>query len=416
MPVAVAARGAFSWTGSSWLLDGTAPMTERMPAFFIVGGGASYLPLLKAARRDGLYVVVIDRDSDAPAGRVAHRFARISTHDTAAMVELVGELERERGLAGVFTYASDARALESTAVVAQEFDLPGPTPGLVRLLADKGEMKRVLQASGVPTPRWAIASKESEAVEFGRSLSGPVLLKPASGTVGSLGVSRPEGIDGIGAAFHAAATRSLDERVLVEALVPGEELSVNGMVVEDEPCVLAVCRKRNHGPERNFMISGFSTLDPEDKRATAASRIAGDAARALGIRDSFFAADVIVNEGAATLLEIGLLLDAKIDRLLAFTGADIYTCTCALATGGIGPAMTPCPDGFALRFLYGLEADRGGPSPNGRPWVVEWERDRFPSASLADSFGWVLCRGEDSETADRLSREVAERCGATLSE
>ena len=235
---------------------------------------------------------------------------------------------------------------------------------------------------------------------------------------GWIGDFRPAGIDGIGAAFQAAAIRSLDKRVLVEAFVPGEKLSVNGMVVEDEPRVLAVCRKRNHGPERNLIISGFSTLDPEDERATAAARIAGDAARALGIRDSFFSADVIVNEGVTALLEIGLLLDTKIDRLLSFTGADIYACACALATGGIGPGMTPCPDGFALRFLYGLQADGGGASLNGRPWVVEWERDggRFPPASLADSFGWVLCRGDDSETAYRLSREVAERCGATLSE
>ena len=388
----------------------------RPSGFLIVGGSASHVPFVESARSLGLHVVVVDRDPEAPAGRIADRFVPMSTHDHEAILGLVHTLDSEYGLAGVLTYASDAKALDSVARVRSSLGLPGYSEDLVRLTTNKAELKRALRSIGVPTPEGVVATKESEALDFARSVPGPVLLKPARGTVGSLGVARVEGAREVPVAFATAAVRSVDSKVIVEAFLGGDEVSVNGIVVGDEPRLLAVCRKRNLGPTRSFIISGFWTLDPEGEPANAATGLVLNTVRKLGIRDSFFAADVLVSDGRPTLLEIGLLLDAKIDRLLNFSGRDVYESALRVATGGSAPEMTPCPSGFALRFLFGPEPDRTGVPAATRPWSVEWERGagHFPPTSLADTFGWVLCRGDDSKTAYGMAGEIAARCGATL--
>jgi predicted ATP-grasp superfamily ATP-dependent carboligase len=391
-------------------------VTEQPSGFLIVGGSGSHLPFVDSARRLGLYVVVVDRDPEAPAGRIADRFVPMSTHDHEAILELAHTLDSEYGLAGILTYASDAKALESVARVRSSLGLPGYSEDLVHLTMNKAEMKRALRSVGAPTPEGVVATKESEAVEFARSVPGPVLLKPAHGTVGSLGVARVDDAHEVPAAFATAAAHSVDSKVVVEAYLDGDEVSVNGIAVGDEPHLLAVCRKRNLGPTRNFIISGFWTLDPESEPAAAASGLVLDTARKLGIRDSFFAADVLVVDGRPTLLEIGLLLDAKIDRLLDFSGRGVYEAAFRVTTGAPVGELMPCPSGFALRFLFGPEPDRMGVPAATSPWSVEWERGagHFPPSSLADTFGWVLCRGDDSKAAYDMAGEIAARCGATL--
>ena len=393
-------------------------MAELPPGLLIVGGSGSHVPFVEAARASGFHTVVVDRDRDCPAGRISDRFVPLSTYDGEGTLELARSLDSERGLAGALSYASDPAALASVAGVHEALGLPGYGPEVVRRTTDKAEMKRALHSAGVPAPDWAIASKESEALEFARSVRGPVLLKPARGTSGSLGVVLVKRSEDLALAFRRARDLSLDARVLVEKFHPGVELSVNGIVVGEDPRLLVVCRKANLGPDRGFIISSFWTLDADDPNARRAARLALDAVRALGIRDSFFAADVLVEGNEATLLEIGLLLDAKLDRLLAFSGRDFYHLACRLAAGRPVPETTPCPMGFALRFLFGREPDRSaGLQACAAPGAtVEWERGsrRYPPGSLADAFGWVLARAEDSSAAYRRTAEIALRCGASL--
>jgi biotin carboxylase len=134
----------------------------------------------------------------------------------------------------------------------------------------------------------------------------------------------------------------------------------------------------------------------------------------LEINDSLFSIDVLVCNGKLLVVDVGPLLDAKMDRLLEIAGTDIYELQCHLATGQrILPGRFPPPrtKGYALRFLYSrasgvLEPANGKSLPTRTPrgsGRIEWERrpgDRVgPPSSVADTLGWVMVIGEDRSMA-----------------
>jgi len=93
---------------------------------------------------------------------------------------------------------------------------------------DKSVSKQLFTLAQVPTPAWRLAPVDADAV--GRDIGFPVIVKPAGqgSTVGLHLVTEP---DGLQAAIDDA--RSFDDTVLVEAYVPGRELTVG--VLDGEP-------------------------------------------------------------------------------------------------------------------------------------------------------------------------------------
>jgi D-alanine-D-alanine ligase len=87
---------------------------------------------------------------------------------------------------------------------------------------DKDLSKRLFRLAGIPTPDWLMAPVS--AVEAGRRLGWPLVVKPSKqgSTVGLTVVKEPGDFD----AAVALAARH-DDEVMVEAYVPGRELTVS---------------------------------------------------------------------------------------------------------------------------------------------------------------------------------------------
>src|ERR1041384_7316956 len=89
------------------------------------------------------------------------------------------------------------------------------------LAMDKDIAKLLFRAAGVPTADWLMAPADAE--ETGRRLGWPAVVKPSKqgSTVGLTVVKRPE-------EFEAAVALAgqYDDEVMIEAFVPGRELTV----------------------------------------------------------------------------------------------------------------------------------------------------------------------------------------------
>ena len=86
---------------------------------------------------------------------------------------------------------------------------------------DKDIAKRLFRAAGVPTADWLMAPATAE--EVGRQLGWPAVVKPSKqgSTVGLTVVKTPDDFD---AAVELAVR--YDDEVMIEAFVPGRELTV----------------------------------------------------------------------------------------------------------------------------------------------------------------------------------------------
>ncbi|MDG1462947.1 MAG: D-alanine--D-alanine ligase [Gammaproteobacteria bacterium] len=103
------------------------------------------------------------------------------------------------------------------------------------LCMDKLRTKKVLQASGIETPAYAIARESSDCAGLEASLGLPMMLKPAlEGS--SIGMSRVDRVEQILPAFEKAIESGCD--VLAEAWVSGPEYTASILQGEVLPLIL----------------------------------------------------------------------------------------------------------------------------------------------------------------------------------
>ena len=325
-------------------------------------------------------------------------------------------------LAGIITYSADEEALRAVAMIAEELGLPCFSNQAVSLCNDKFRMKVAFKEAKIPTPDWCVTSSPAEGEAFVKDHA-PVILKPARGSRGSLGVIVVNDTMKLVEDFESVKAYSQDGNVVIEELLDGKEYSVDGLIYNQEVHVFSVSEKFNLGQERNFIMSGFALGKSPDQNDKLQPNLIAEpvinALKALGFNNTFFGSDVLVTDSGPVLLEIGLLMDAKMDRLLCFTGMDVYSIRCQMAVGkDIQDIRRDFDFGYALNFMF---ADKSGglAIPNdlpitkagGREWTIEWERKNGdhvqPPRSIADVVGWVMVREKDRENAYRRSQAIA---------
>src|ERR1043166_1692811 len=116
-----------------------------MKTILIVSGGNEAADAARRAKELGHYVVVCDRDVEAPGFAFA---------DSCIIADVYSAAERfsrkVRRIDGAICVAADAPL--TVATVAQRLSLPGISLESARLASDKLAMKERLLAAGVPIP------------------------------------------------------------------------------------------------------------------------------------------------------------------------------------------------------------------------------------------------------------------------
>jgi 5-(carboxyamino)imidazole ribonucleotide synthase len=175
----------------------------------ILGGGQLGRLLALAAARLGFDVVVLEREADSPAGRVALKLIVGDYTDEAALAELAD-------VTGVVTYEFENDPAASV-------DWLAARPQALAVAQDRFEEKSFLNAHGAPTVAFAPANTPAEAVAAVTQIGAPALMK-----------TRREGYDGKGQRWveHAADAAAAFEAlggvpVIVEAAADfARELSI----------------------------------------------------------------------------------------------------------------------------------------------------------------------------------------------
>jgi 5-(carboxyamino)imidazole ribonucleotide synthase len=154
----------------------------------ILGGGQLGRMLALAAARLGFDMVVLEREADSPAGRVAVKLIVGDYTDEAALAELAAST-------GLVTYEFENVPSASVGWLAERGIEVAPGARALAVAQDRFEEKSFLNANGAPTVAFAPASTPQEAVQAAAAVGLPALMK-----------TRREGYDGKGQRWveHAA--------------------------------------------------------------------------------------------------------------------------------------------------------------------------------------------------------------------
>jgi len=273
-------------------------MHER--ALLLIGASRLQTPSIRWARAAGFHVVVTDRSEDAPGRRFAHEFHRLDGTDVEGQVALATRLQEELGLAGAF--ASNDFGLPAVAAIGRATGTPAASPEAVARSLDKEEATRTWRAAGLATTTGRAVADDAELDAALAELGPRVVVKPADSS-GSRGVRSVADAAAAHAAF--AEAREHSPRVLVERVVEGRHVDVNGYF-RDGAFLPAGLLDRFFSPPP-FCVPTWGTQPDSlgEAERTATYRLVEDGARALGIDVGPVKADVVVDrDGHPCLLEI----------------------------------------------------------------------------------------------------------------
>ena len=385
------------------------PFTDAQ-RLLVLGAGPSQIGLLRAARARGLFTIAVYRDPAGPGFRYASRRAIFSSEDETA-VERLADAERVDGIVAPGTDWQVAIA----ARVAHRLGLPHPiSPETGVLATSKQRQRERFDQAGVPQPRWVVVPESLDEIAF------PCVVK-APDRQGQKGLSYVRERAELPAAVDAARGASRSGSVLVEELVPGPEVTVNGFSVDGEFVPLTVTDRQVAEPPAFGVALAHAFPSPH---APSAAEIARRAVEALGIREGPTYTQLRVGARGPEVIEVAARLGGGHDAELVEAAVGIDENGLALAaalgehvtpsrvTNGYGPRV----GGAATRFLVAppgvLESVDVPSDLEGVAWVRIYRGPGFVVSPLRrgpDRMGALLALGATREEALARGDAAAER-------
>jgi biotin carboxylase len=389
----------------------------------VLGAGPAQLGLLEAARARGdLHLIAADRDPQATGFALADERALISTEDEPA----IERLARARRVDGLVSPGADW-PVAVAARVAERMGLPHPLDAATAAVAtSKLRQRERFAAGGVPQPRSRVVTAPGD----DPALPPPWVVK-APDRQGQRGLTLVRRRRDLPAAIALAVAESRSGTALVEELVDGSELTVNGIVVDGALQPLTVTDRVLADPPA-FGVALAHVWPCESPAAAAAAVAVADAAvRALGIGSGPVYVQVRIGRDGPRVMEVAARLggghDAELSR--EALGVDLAAAAVALAlgeepaldlpgtdmAGGLTPVGGACvrflvaPAG-TLRAVGGLDV---AAAVEGVRWVRSYRVPGWRFVELrrgADRAGAVLAvaasRADALERADRAAQAV----------
>lgn len=325
-----------------------------MKKLLIIGASILQLPAIKKAKEMGLYVAVADYNPNAVGIQYADVFFNASTIDIDAICNVAKEFKPD----GIMTLATDM-PMRSIAAATSMLGLPGISMDTAIKSTDKGEMIRAFKEHNVESPWFYIVNDEDNLHNLLPNLSYPCILKPTD-NAGSRGVMLVNSEEELMDAYKYSVSQSRGGNVIIEEYLTGPEVSVEIMVIDNEPHVLQVTDKLTTGAPY-FVEMGHnqpSLLNNED--IVRIKDLACRAVKSVGINCGPSHVEIKLTPNGPKMIELGARMggDCITTHLVPLsTGVDMIKATIDVALGQAPDIIPTLQKGSAIRFFdasYGI--------------------------------------------------------------
>lgn len=382
-----------------------------------LGAGPLMVHSIRKMQEIGLRVLAADANPAAPGLPLADASAALDIRDASA-IERFAHSEHADAILAV----NDA-GVTAASEASWKLGLPNLPPEVALQCVHKGKMRLAWAAAGLPQPEFVICSDAAEAAAAAAKLEFPLVLKPAMNW-GSRGVSLVATPADLPWAIEFAAGSARGAELMVERCAPGIEMTVEGLVVEGHPQVLAASDKepQPHPRYRVAMALNYPPFFPRPLLDRVYD-IVGKAALALGIENGAFHCECMVDGERVALLEMGgrpggghifgqiveavsgICMPQALARILLGERPDVRP---AYQHGACYKFFN-APQGV-FRAVYGLEEAKKMPGILDFGFFMKAGTVVGPVSGDADRPGYIVSRGATREEA----RENAERALRSL--
>jgi biotin carboxylase len=401
------------------------PERNKMKKVLILGAGIYQVPLIKTAKKLGIYSIVVSIPGNYPGFELADKVYYENTTDYAKILEIA----QEEKIDGIVTAGTDV-AVITIGKVCDKLGLTGLSEEAAKIATDKLRMKEVYEEYGVRTARYRkiYFDNENYASDIAE-LTLPVMFKSvdSSGSRGIRKVNSPEEFDDA-REYVRANTRS--DYFIVEEFIAGEEFGAQAFVRNGEVKFILPHGDYVFTGDTGVPVGHFAPYDlSEDIIADAEKQLVG-AIRAMKLDNCAINADFIMRDGKTYVLEIGGRSGATcLAELTAIYYDFDYYEKILLTALGEDVDFTPGPlaaNGGVPNASKLLMSDRDGhivsqeDSNPADPDIVEVQFDYKPGDEVhkfrvgPHRIGHVICKGETLDAAVAKLDEALSRVKITV--
>ncbi len=324
-----------------------------MKKILVIAAGILQLPVIKKAKEMGYYVIATDGDPHAIGLQYADKPVVVNITSEEDMLKAV----RDEHIDGVIHPCSEV-AMNVMGRINDELHLCGISKEIAIRATNKHLMRKAFEKYGAPSPKSILTKDEEDAWNtFCNDFDTNAILKPSrnSGSRGiakiEKGLSKEEFIE----LYHRALKESKDHSVLIEQFIEGPEFSVEVVVCQSVPHVLAVTdKKTTEAPY--FVELGHnqpSVYSQDVQQQLKDGAIAG--IKALGLTNCAAHCELKLQDDKVYLMEIGArmggdFISTELTHLS--TGIDMVAATIDVVLG-INPNLQPTEPkhGVCIRYF-----------------------------------------------------------------
>lgn len=276
----------------------------------VLGAGLQAVEGIEQLRQQNWFIVGCDGDENAPGFSHCDDQIVASVYHAEECVPAVARYhEQVRNIDGVMCLAVDTPHV--VARIAERLGLIGLPVEIADLGIDKIAMKRRFNQHNVPTSIFDEIASPSELISFATAHGPTVVVKPVDSR-GSKGVSLVHDSTGLEPAYAYARDWSPTGRVMVEAFLPGPQLSTESVVLGGIAHTIGISDRNYELLEKYapHIIENGGELpsvlpNPDVESAREAIQMVADA---FAITDGVIKGDIVINDGVALVIEVALRL------------------------------------------------------------------------------------------------------------
>lgn len=193
-----------------------------MKKLLILGGDSALIPIIKAAKAKGIYVITCDYLPN----NIAHSYSdAYINHSTTDKEEILADAQK-LGIDGILTFTDSG--VYSAAYVAEKMGLPSPGPlPAIEILQNKDKFREFLLKEGLNVPRFYEFFDKDKFLSSASLYSFPVIVKPID-SAGSKGVTKVCENGQLSEAFDRAVGFSSRKGVIVEEFIEPDGPQLHG--------------------------------------------------------------------------------------------------------------------------------------------------------------------------------------------
>lgn len=271
-----------------------------MKKVLILGAGIYQVPLIKTAKRLGIYTIVCSIPGNYPGFEFADKVYYENTTD----VETILKIARQEKIDGIITTGTDV-AVITIGKICDALNLTGLSYRAARAATDKMLMKSKYEEFGVRTARFRkVYFDEEDYREKLQELNFPLMFKSVDSS-GSRGIIKVNDAQDFDRAKSIVADNTRSDYFIVEEFVDGEEFGAQAFVRNGEiqfilPHGDYVFKGDTGVPTGHFAPYGLAPEVIQDAEKQLKLAI-----EAMELDNCAINADFILSEGKVYVLELG---------------------------------------------------------------------------------------------------------------